>query len=176
MFYYVIVTSYVDWFSWFWNQWKEKTLPYTMVPNNYTFGGLNFKFTGGGNHPPQEDALQKTNKQTKKHRKTRVKQRFNIEIPFDAYSWSTSSHSNSDGRKYRYVSYKYHRINGANQGQGWIQASICRGNCTRHVQLVIRSCSVDSWGENVVVWSSKILAFNWDRTDVWTCTVCSQHY
>ena len=29
MFYYVIVTSYVDWFSWFWYQWKEETLPYT---------------------------------------------------------------------------------------------------------------------------------------------------
>ena len=33
MFYYVIVTSNVDWFSWFWCQWKEETLFYTMVPN-----------------------------------------------------------------------------------------------------------------------------------------------
>ena len=32
MFYYVIVTSYVDRCS-CWYQWKEETLPYTMVPN-----------------------------------------------------------------------------------------------------------------------------------------------
>ena len=38
MFYYVIVTSYVDRFLWFWYQGKEKTLFYTMVPNNYTLG------------------------------------------------------------------------------------------------------------------------------------------
>ena len=38
MFYYVIVTSYVDRFSWFWYQWKEETLPFSMVPNNYTLG------------------------------------------------------------------------------------------------------------------------------------------
>ena len=42
-----LVTSYADRFSWFWYQWKEETLPYTMVPNNYTFGRVNFKFTGG---------------------------------------------------------------------------------------------------------------------------------
>ena len=34
--YYVIVTSYADRFSWFWYQWKEETLPYTIVPNNCT--------------------------------------------------------------------------------------------------------------------------------------------
>ena len=39
MFYYVIVTSYVDRFSWILYQWKEETLTYnTMVPNNYTLG------------------------------------------------------------------------------------------------------------------------------------------
>ena len=38
MFYYVIVTSYIDNFLWFWYQRKEKTLPYTMVPYNYTLG------------------------------------------------------------------------------------------------------------------------------------------
>ena len=38
MSYYVIMTLYVDWFSWFWYQWKEETLPYTKVPNNYTLG------------------------------------------------------------------------------------------------------------------------------------------
>ena len=38
MFENVIVTSYVDRFSWLWYQWKEKTLPYTMVPNNHTLG------------------------------------------------------------------------------------------------------------------------------------------
>ena len=32
----VIVTSYVDRLVRFWYQWQEKTLPYTMVPNNYT--------------------------------------------------------------------------------------------------------------------------------------------
>ena len=37
-FYYVILTSYVNQFSWFWYQWKEEILPYTMVPNNYTLG------------------------------------------------------------------------------------------------------------------------------------------
>ena len=36
MLYYVIVTSYVNRFLWVWYQWKEETLPYTMVPNNYT--------------------------------------------------------------------------------------------------------------------------------------------
>ena len=38
MFYYVIVMSYVDRYSWFYYQWKEETLSYTMVPNNYTLG------------------------------------------------------------------------------------------------------------------------------------------
>ena len=38
MLYYVNVTSYVDRFSSFWYQWKEDTLLYTMVPNNYTLG------------------------------------------------------------------------------------------------------------------------------------------
>ena len=38
MFYYVIVTSYVDRLSWFWYQCKEETLPYTMVPTKYTLG------------------------------------------------------------------------------------------------------------------------------------------
>ena len=38
MFYYLIVTSYVDRFSWFWYQWKENTLPYTMKQYNYTLG------------------------------------------------------------------------------------------------------------------------------------------
>ena len=28
----------VDQFSWFWYQWKEETLPYTMIPNNHTLG------------------------------------------------------------------------------------------------------------------------------------------
>ena len=50
--YYVIVTSYVDGFSWFWYQWKEETLPYTMVPNNYTLGVSISNSQGGGNHPP----------------------------------------------------------------------------------------------------------------------------
>ena len=31
MFYYVIVTSYVDRFSWCWYQWKEETIPFTIV-------------------------------------------------------------------------------------------------------------------------------------------------
>ena len=39
MFENVIVTSYIDRFSLFWYQWKEETLPYTMVPNNHTLGG-----------------------------------------------------------------------------------------------------------------------------------------
>ena len=30
---------------------EKKTLPCTMVPNNLYFGGVSFKFTGGGNHP-----------------------------------------------------------------------------------------------------------------------------
>ena len=51
MFYYVIVMSYVDKFSWFWYQWKEETLPYTMVPNNYTLG-VSISKSRGGNHPP----------------------------------------------------------------------------------------------------------------------------
>ena len=38
MLYYVIVTLCVDRFSWFWYQRKEETLPYIMVPNNYTLG------------------------------------------------------------------------------------------------------------------------------------------
>ena len=38
MLYYAIVTSYVDRFSKFWYQWKEKPLPYIVVPNNYTSG------------------------------------------------------------------------------------------------------------------------------------------
>ena len=36
MFYYVIVTSYIDRFSWFWYQLKEETLSYTMEPNNFS--------------------------------------------------------------------------------------------------------------------------------------------
>ena len=36
--YYVIVTSYANWFSWFWYQWKEATLPYSMISNNFTLG------------------------------------------------------------------------------------------------------------------------------------------
>ena len=48
----VIVTSYVDRFSWFWYRWKEKTLPYTMVPNNHTLGPSISSSLGGGNHPP----------------------------------------------------------------------------------------------------------------------------
>ena len=59
MFYYVIVTSYVDQFSWFWYQWKEETLPYTMVPNNYTLGLSISSSQGDGNHPPYEDVLQR---------------------------------------------------------------------------------------------------------------------
>ena len=50
MLYYVIVTSYVDRFSWFWYQWKEETLSYTMVPNNYTLGVSILNSQGGGNH------------------------------------------------------------------------------------------------------------------------------
>ena len=50
--YYVIVTSYVDRFSWFWYQWKEETLPYTMVPNNCTLGMSISNSQGGGNHTP----------------------------------------------------------------------------------------------------------------------------
>ena len=38
MFENVIVTSYVDRFSWFWYKWKEETLPYTMVPDDHTLG------------------------------------------------------------------------------------------------------------------------------------------
>ena len=52
MLYYIIVTSYVDRFSWFWYQWKEETLPFTMVPNNYTLGASIWNSQGGGNHTP----------------------------------------------------------------------------------------------------------------------------
>ena len=52
MFENVIVTSYVDWFSWFWYQWKEETLPYTMVSNNHTLVPSISSSWGGGNHPP----------------------------------------------------------------------------------------------------------------------------
>ena len=38
MFYYVIVKLYVEQFSWFWYQWKEETLSYIMVSNNFTLG------------------------------------------------------------------------------------------------------------------------------------------
>ena len=41
MFYYVIVTSYVDRFHDF--GINEETIPYTMVPNNYTLGVFNLK-------------------------------------------------------------------------------------------------------------------------------------
>ena len=54
MFYYVIVTSYVDRFSSFWYQWKEKTLPYTMVPNIYTLG-VSISSSHGVVTIPQED-------------------------------------------------------------------------------------------------------------------------
>ena len=50
--YYVIVTSYFDRFSWFWYQWKEETLPYTMVPNNCTLGMSISNSQEGGNHSP----------------------------------------------------------------------------------------------------------------------------
>ena len=50
MFYYTIVTSCVEQFSWFWYHWKEETLPYTMVPNNYTLGMSISSSQGGGNH------------------------------------------------------------------------------------------------------------------------------
>ena len=49
MLYYVIVSSYVCRFSWFWYQWKEETLPYTMVPNNYTLGVSSLNSWEGGN-------------------------------------------------------------------------------------------------------------------------------
>ena len=64
MFCYVIVTSYVDWFSWFWYQWKEETLPYTMVPNNFTLHMSISSSQGDGNHLPQEDVLQKRLRKT----------------------------------------------------------------------------------------------------------------
>ena len=51
MYYYVIVMSYIDRFSWFWYQWKEETLPYTMVPNNYTLGLSISKSERSNNHP-----------------------------------------------------------------------------------------------------------------------------
>ena len=38
-------------FSWFWYQWKEETLLYTMVPNNHTLGPSISSSWGGGNHP-----------------------------------------------------------------------------------------------------------------------------
>ena len=49
--YRVIVTSYVDRFSWFWYQWKEETFSYTMIPNNYTLGVSISNSQGSGNHP-----------------------------------------------------------------------------------------------------------------------------
>ena len=52
MLYYVIVTSYVDRFS------RGATTLYYRAKQLY-FERVNFKFTGGGNHPPKGDVLQK---------------------------------------------------------------------------------------------------------------------
>ena len=70
MFYYVIVTSYVDRFSWFWYQGKEKTLFYTMVPNNYTLGMSISKSQGVVITPLRKMCYKKKKKRL---RKTRVK-------------------------------------------------------------------------------------------------------
>ena len=64
MFYYAILTSYIDLFSWFWYKWKEETLPFIMVPNNYTLWACQFQ-VHTGNHPPQEDVLQKWLRKTR---------------------------------------------------------------------------------------------------------------
>ena len=52
MFENVIVTSFVDRFSWFWYQWKEETIPYTMVPINNTLGPSISSSLGDGNYTP----------------------------------------------------------------------------------------------------------------------------
>ena len=50
MLYYVIVTSYVDRYSWFWYQWKRR--PYTILWFQTTILLVcQFQFTRGGNHP-----------------------------------------------------------------------------------------------------------------------------
>ena len=75
MFYYVIVTSYVDRFSWLWYQWKEKTLPNTVVRNNFTLILSISKLQGGGNHHPPPPLGRRV---TKRLRKTRVK----LDLPY----------------------------------------------------------------------------------------------
>ena len=54
----VIVPSYVGCWYLFWFVWKEEAPSYTMAPIT-CIGGFMFKFTGGSNHPPWEDVLQK---------------------------------------------------------------------------------------------------------------------
>ena len=53
-----VMTSYVGRCSWSWYQWKEETLPYTMVPNIYTLD-VSFLSWGGGN---QENVLKNSAK------------------------------------------------------------------------------------------------------------------
>ena len=56
MLYYVIVTSYVDRFSWFWYQWKEETPPYSLGlyygTKQLYFGRVNLKSQAP---PPSEE-------------------------------------------------------------------------------------------------------------------------
>ena len=51
MFENVIVTSYIDRFSWFWYQWKEETLPCTMYQTIILWARQFQVHKGGGNHP-----------------------------------------------------------------------------------------------------------------------------
>ena len=67
MLYHIIVTSYIDRFSWFWYQWKEETLTLYYFTKLLYFGHVNFKITGGGNHPPLRRCVTK-----KRLKKTRV--------------------------------------------------------------------------------------------------------